>query len=205
MPLIYKIEQSNFKLGIWKITEDANFFYKKLGFCTTKKSVLKNTQYMASRLILKELDTDFMFSNCDDWSQEKPSYRENFFYFNVSHSGTTAIAILSKEKEVGVDIEELSERTINIKSKFLNEEELENLNSFSAKKQKDIISLFWTVKEAVLKWIGVSAFDYLNDITIQKYSTNDNGIIKVKLHNYKTILVKVHYFKHQNYWVSYCL
>jgi phosphopantetheinyl transferase len=205
MPLIYKIEQSDFKIGIWEISENADFFYNKLGFCTRKKSVLQNAQYMASRLILKELDAEFLISNCDDWSQEKPSYSENRFYFNVSHSGTIAVAILSNNKEVGIDVEQLAERIITIKSKFLNRKELNALTTFNAKNHKDIVSLFWTVKEAVLKWIGNRSFDYLNDITIQKYSADNDTTIDVKLNNYKTKFVKVHYFKFGNYWVSYCI
>jgi phosphopantetheinyl transferase len=205
MPLIYKTQHSKIILGVWEITENNVFFSTELKFCATKKSVLKNQQYMASRLLLSRLDSGFIIGNIDELSQDKPSYLDNRFYFNVAHSGSFAVAILSNEKEVGIDVEVISKRIVAIKSKFLNQEELGLVNKFSAVDQIDVVSLFWTVKEAVLKWTGDSAFDYLHSSTIQEYSPNADNTINVKVNYYETVMVKVRFFKIKNYWVSYCV
>jgi phosphopantetheinyl transferase len=205
MPFIYKIEDSNFKLGVWEITEEKDFFYTKLGFCSTKKSGSKRLQYMASRLILKELDSDFDYNNCNDWMLNKPFYIDNSYYFNISHSGIFVVAILSKEMNVGIDVQQYTDRINTIRFKFLNREEIELLAKFNRNEQCDISLLFWTVKESILKYIGNSAFDYLNDITIHEYNPNSNNSVFVKVRNYEKNAMEIKCFKIKNCWVSYCV
>jgi len=205
MPLIHKIEESDFRVGVWKITEGESFFSNKLGFCSIIKSTVQKMQYMATRLILTELNSEFLIGDIDDWSQNKPLYRNNYFYFNISHTSNMAVAILSTSKHVGIDIELISGRISSLKGHFLNNHELELLEYIDSDNLIEVISLFWTVKEAVLKWIGDSEFDYLYCITIQNYNLNNENIINVKLDNYEIISVKVKYFKLDNYWISFCV
>lgn len=204
MPLNFKIDHDNLQIGLWEIAEKNEFFHTSLGFCTTKKSLLKDAQSLAGKLILTELDSDFKINNCDNRTSAKPVYLNNQFYFNISHSGKNAVAILSKDKEVGIDLEFCSEKIIKIQSRFLNREELQLLNQYSVKNQIAIVTLFWTVKEAVLKWIGDNSFDYLNDIIIEKFDPNGEKKVTVKLKKNKNKFVDVHYFKFNNYYVSYC-
>ena len=204
MPLKFKIEHDTLQIGFWEITEQNEFFHTSLGFCTTKKSLLKDAQSLAGKLILTQLDSGFKVNNCDVKTSAKPGYLNNQFYFNISHSGKTAVAVLSKDKEVGIDIELCSEKIIKIQSRFLNREELQLLNQYSVKNHIDIVTLFWTVKEAVLKWKGDTSFDYLNDIIIDTYHPNGEKKVTVKLKKSKKKIVDVHYFKFDNYYVSYC-
>lgn len=205
MPLIYKIKQDSFQLGVWEITENEDFFVSRLGFCSLHQSVLKKLQYQASRLILLELDSNFNISKIDTWSQDKPLYFQNFFFFNVSHSGNFAAAILSKEKSVGMDIEFISQKIKTIKKRFLNADELELLKTCNGAEETEVISLFWSVKEAVLKWIGISSFDYLNDMSILGFNEANFGIIEVNLRNAHRSFVSVHYMKQGAYWITYCI
>ena len=205
MPLIYKIVQEHFQLGIWEIAEEEDFFVAKLGFSSVHQSHMKKLQYLASRLILLELNPSFNSSKVDTWSQDKPLYFQNLFFFNVSHSGNFAAAILSTKKNVGVDMELISQRIKAIKKRFLNVHELELLQTCDSAYETAVISLFWSVKEAVLKWMGITSFDYLNDLTILGFNTADYGIIEVNLRNFQQTTVNVQYFKKGNYWVAFCI
>jgi 4'-phosphopantetheinyl transferase len=204
MPLIYKIEEEHYQLGVWEITENESFFITKLGFCALKKAMLKKVQYLASRLILNVLDPKFEMSKMDTWSQDKPLYLDSHYFFNISHSGNFAAAILSKDKDVGVDIELISNRITAIKTHFLNTKELEFVEVFQQADQTEVTALCWAIKEAVLKWTGNASLDYKNNISIMAFKPKNTGIIEVNLHQMNTSFIKVNYFKYGAYWIAYC-
>lgn len=205
MPLVYKIEQRNFKLGVWEINESEEFFIEQLGFCSLKKSSLQRLQYLAARLILKKLEPSFRFDKIRDYKDEKPTDSSNLFNFNLSHTGKYAVAMLSKTDSVGTDVEHISPKILKIQSRFLNTEEINLIYCCTLEQQTEVATLFWTVKETVLKRIGDRNFDYLNDITIDDFELVDNGLIQMRIKNYSISNLEIRYFKIQDYWLSYCI
>lgn len=79
---------------------------------------------------------------------EKP-YIPNQDYFNISHSGDYVV-LAQAETEVGVDIEKINDRHLNVAERVFTERELLWMNEDS----KERFFILWTQKEAVMKAVG---------------------------------------------------
>lgn len=73
-------------------------------------------------------------------------------YFNVSYSGKY-FAIVISEENVGIDLEEIRERTIKDLITCFNEEERQIIEA--SKNSVETFLRYWTIKEAYGKFIGM--------------------------------------------------
>jgi phosphopantetheinyl transferase len=83
--------------------------------------------------------------------------------------------IVSKEHRVGIDIEIITPKVEKIKHKFLNEDELDNIQHSTLNTQH--LTLLWCCKEAVFKWYGTAGVDFKEDIHLKPFEINAEGII----------------------------
>lgn len=91
-------------------------------------------------------------------------YRENgkpFFpefpgiYFNLSHSGSIAAAVIS-DREIGCDVEEIKNADLRIADRFFNPSERDVIFSAPTSKEKEkLFFRFWTLKESFMKITGL--------------------------------------------------
>ena len=82
----------------------------------------------------------------------KPHLKENsHIHFNVSHSGDWVICAISS-KPVGVDVEQMKERNIDIAERFYAEEEYESL--LACENVSELFFKYWTLKESYVKAEG---------------------------------------------------
>lgn len=86
----------------------------------------------------------------------KPYLESGYLFFNVSHSRGWAAIAISREGEVGVDLEESSKILSfpDLASQFFSRAEGEMLFSLSEDKQRELFYRLWTRKEAFLKAKG---------------------------------------------------
>ena len=77
------------------------------------------------------------------------------------------------ENIIGVDIEEISEKSKKIKSKFVNHNQT-NLT-------KNKTSLIWTIKESVYKFHKKGNINFKRDILLQDFTPKNKGILTVYL------------------------
>ena len=106
-------------------------------------------------------------------------------FFSISHcKGAVAVAI--DDKEVGVDIEEISRYRESLESYVLNEEERNYID------KKDKFIEIWTQKEAVFKLLGTGITHDIKDVLknhpeINVYSEKiGNKILSVATYNQTT-------------------
>jgi 4'-phosphopantetheinyl transferase len=77
--------------------------------------------------------------------------------FNISHSGALAVCSLSPRFEVGVDVEEVDDsRSFEevVETQFTSYEQ-DQLAAYSGAARADAFFRFWTLKEALVKALGV--------------------------------------------------
>ncbi len=87
-------------------------------------------------------------------SYGKPYFKDNPFYFNLSHSNSEVMCLLSSS-EIGCDIESVSDPVYAIAKKRFCKEEANYLDSISDEKEKArSFYRFWTIKESTLKTLG---------------------------------------------------
>jgi len=138
MPLHKVIYLSNnTKLYLWKITEDFDALFKEVRL---KDSSLKRLEdmksqshqkgFLAVRMLLQHLDyTDFDLYY-DEFGKPhiKPqgcSIKE--VEISISHSNDFSAVVISEQK-VGLDLEQLKEKTLKIAPRFMDVSHLENLS-----------------------------------------------------------------------------
>jgi phosphopantetheine--protein transferase-like protein len=171
MPLFYQhnINDST-KLAVWHITENEDFFLEKV---TIKKEVThphKRLQHLAGRYLLQILHPDFPLHLIEIAESKKPLLSNGEFHFSISHCGDFAAAIVSESKPVGIDVELITPKIELVKNKFLSESEI-NLSTIN---NHQLLTLFWSSKEAIFKWYGKGGISFKKNIILDQLFMKDN-------------------------------
>ena len=178
MALVFKEQkEEGFVVGTWRIDENLEWFEKNFDFTEEEQTYYKEflvesrkKQWLSSRLLVKEL-----YPECGEISYNtdgKPFFRNKIAHLSVSHSYNFASAIISKTKNVGIDIEKASERLIRVKDRFLSEKELGDVD-----RQAELRSLctYWCAKEAIYKLHGMRKLDFRDHILIDPFKVEEKG------------------------------
>lgn len=87
-------------------------------------------------------------------------------HFNLSHSGTMAMAVFS-DRETGCDVERVQEARMGVAQRFFAEAELEELKRQPPGEKKDeLFFRIWTLKESYLKVTGEGMRIPLNSFSV---------------------------------------
>ncbi len=177
MPVFYELINDFAKIAIWHIAEDKNFFLKKVPLQREITHPHKQLQHLAGRYLLQYLYPDFPYHLIAIADTRKPFLLNEEYHFSISHCGDYAAVIVSKDHRVGIDIELVSLKVEKIKHKFLNAEELSNIQDSQFNIQH--LTLLWCCKEAVFKWYGSGGVDFKDDIHLKLFNLKDEkSVIK---------------------------
>lgn len=97
-------------------------------------------------------------------SNQKPYFKNNQIFFNISHTEDIVVCVATDINEIGIDIEKLQNININNFKNFLTGREWKTLMS-SQNAMYSFISL-WTQKEAVIKATGCGLSLHLDSFEI---------------------------------------
>lgn len=91
---------------------------------------------------------------------------------SISHTADQLIMLFSYNgKKVGVDIEKVREKVLNIKEKFLSKSELLELEGAGIEK----FTLYWAVKEAVYKASCLEGLLFAEEINVKPFDYSEKG------------------------------
>ena len=186
MPFVFNKNSSFYKLFVWEINESFNDLLslaklndeekiKMSGF----KSEQRRLQFLATRAIIKNQFAD----NVDIlYNSNGQPYLSNGLKISISHTKNYASVIIS-EFNVGVDIELVHKKILNIIPKFLSEKEQYNLNL------NDLNSLFlyWGAKETIVKLKNNKSYIYNRELYIEPFEAIDEGIFYGSINQNKVI------------------
>jgi len=124
MPLISILEpEKQSKLALWKISEDEEYFSDSLSLSTQEIEQLslinnknRRLEWLCTRYLLKQLLNKDIRIHYD--AHHKPYLDNNSFNISISHSKSLVGIYLNKEKYLGLDIEEISNKIDKISVKF---------------------------------------------------------------------------------------
>ncbi len=185
--IILKELAGDSKLGVWKIEEDESTLLSKLQLSQKEEEFIKNVSsgkrylhWLSSRVLLRELlDTkDFIDLNFDE--NGKPLLKNFDYNLSISHSEEMAAVIISKEGNVGIDIEFMDPKINRVAHKFMNREELDNL------KEKDEIQqmyVYWCAKESLYKVYSKKKLRFREDLPIAPFKYNKHGVVHGQILN----------------------
>ena len=190
MPIIHKIEKKNVTILVWEITEtleELQVLGKEIN-ATSHTSEKRKKEYLASRLLINEIIPNTAITYNEFGAPEL----ENDNHISISHSRGLVSIIISKQ-QVGIDIEEVSEKTLRLALKFVSAKNLTHLT-------KEKATLIWCIKEAAFKWHQKGGVDFIKDILIPEFSVKEKGQITTYFKKQELIL---NYQKINNHYLVY--
>ena len=173
MPLSYLSDDSLYTHVIWHCSEDINFFRSKLNLTSDELNILekrkhskKALEFLCSRLLLRlcKLDPNDLYYN----EFGAPILKSGKF-ISISHCKNYVTLLLSNQS-CGVDIETKRKQILNIKHKFLNPTDINNI---SVENISDI-TLIWTLKEAIYKLCQYPGIDFKDQILVSTIDIKNN-------------------------------
>jgi len=210
MALIYhKRTDPKTAFALWKIEESAEELLSQLQLKAHETAYLEkiNTgkrylHWLSTRVLLRKMLGDPAYIECLADENGKP-YLTNFpYYISLSHSFDYAAVMISEDKEVGIDIEQIKQKIGRISGKFMKAQELEFIST-----QNSIEHLYacWCAKEAVYKLQGKRNVSFKDHILIKPFTLNNSGTIEVNLSvNGTKRNFLVCYEKFEDYMIGYC-
>lgn len=167
-------------LGIWKITETRDELLDMLSLKTQEeahqylsnvKSNRRILEWLSTRLLLQLLTDDDKF--IDHTDQGQPFLLDNSFQISISHSKHYVVILLHKDKKVGVDIENYSDRILKIERRFISEREYIDPNNRVLH-----LILHWCAKETLYKLMNSTQIAFKEHLYVHPFQIEDKGMIK---------------------------
>ena len=168
MPVILKKQiNASVSVCLWQILETEAFFIENYTLHSEDLSSIQNIKLESRRLekwacraalaeLIGQKSIEIAYS-----SNGQPLSDHGAISF--SHTKDLAIVALS-DHPVGADIEKIAPRILNLKHKFMNQQEIKE---FNADDPKDV-TLIWCAKEAIFKWYEKGELDFSEDMVISK-------------------------------------
>lgn len=170
MPLLYQQNiNENSTVALWRIEEPEEFFLQKVSLQTEIHHPHKRLQHLAGRYVLQMLDPHLPVSKILRPKNQKPYLHNEPSEFSISHCEDYAAAILSTTEKVGLDIETIKPKIINVVDKFLTAGEKEILCHFISDPLQ-AYTVGWSIKEALFKWLGIVGVDFKKHLHIEHIS-----------------------------------
>jgi 4'-phosphopantetheinyl transferase len=195
MPVIYDIViDSSTRMAVWHITESESILSSRLILDKTERDLISNIkvekkklQWLASRCLVRMMINTPEFITMNNNESGKPTIHSTPHNVSISHAGNYAAIILSDNKEVGIDIEEQTEKVLQIKNKFLSTDEITWM-----KEEHSITKLMiiWSAKESMFKWYARGNVDFKKNLLLDEFHLENSGTISA-LFNKETFQKKV--------------
>ena len=185
MPLSYKFDSDNeIELAIWKISEDAPYFYNKLSIHQAEESIIEG---LCHRKLLEWLGSRYLLhlmsgrTNRDKFTKDihgKPHLEESNFHVSVSHS-KDHVAVVASSLLVGIELQHYVSKIYRIKHKFVNDKEIASIPD---NKTLEALHVIWGAKESLYKAYGKRSLDFKKNILIRDLDlTNNHGVFYGKV------------------------
>ncbi len=166
---LFKIPEFKKNIYFWHITEGESELIKNLNLPNSFKlkfqkikSIQKKKQHLAVHKILRSIKIDL---NSLYYDENGRPLLKNGDYISISHSYNYC-GVITDHKKVGLDIEKLRPKILDVSSKFLSKSE-----GFLIEKNIKNLTKVWTVKESLFKAFGQSGISFKNNIIINEINS----------------------------------
>lgn len=190
---------------VWKITETFNDLFDQVALTDSSlvrlnnmKSLRHQLGYLSVRLLLQQIklnDYDLHYS-----PNGKPSLKIlESPYISITHSGEFSAIIVSNQP-VGIDIELIKPKVLQIAPRFMNVLHLENLTDLEKIKKATIV---WGIKECVFKIKNEKGISFPNHIFESQFEPSQNQAKAQLQFNNQTENFQMFFEEIENYMLVY--
>ncbi len=180
-------------ITLWKIEESPSYFLDYLGINSIDLAKLSNAthplkqlEWLASRTCVKYSVEALNHPYCGIAKDQhnNPYFINNQGFVSLSHTNEYAVAVVSFEEEVGIDIEKISDKLSRVAHKFLSPPERLDAGDDLFK-----MCVYWCAKESLYKWYGKKNLSFKENIYIESFEEKPstlqgeifvNGILKTE-------------------------
>ena len=190
MPIINKIESEKITILVWEITETLEEIIALGEGINTDNytSEKRKKEHFSIRLLVNEICPTKTIIYNEFGAPEL----NNGKHISISHS-KELVAVIFSEKKTGLDIEQISEKSLRIASKFVSARNLIKLN-------KEKATLIWCIKEAIYKWHQKGEVDFIKDIIIPEFIAKKHGSVTAYFRKKE---LNLNYLKINNHYLVY--
>lgn len=201
MPLCYKIDNNDFSLGLWELTEDVSQMFAEFMLIAPKKEIHKvekfkyparKTEWMATRLLMYHLLDKVVEIDYD--IHGKPIILNHEQCISISHTRGMVAVIIAKNL-AGIDIEMVNDRVLRVEERFLSGIERNQIQEQN--KMKSLMA-YWSAKETLYKISGGKGLDFKKNLYINPFILGEKGNFtgEIVSHN-STVGYRLNYFLHK--------
>lgn len=160
-------------ISLWKIEESTSYFLEYLGINSVDlpersnaTHPVKQLEWLASRSCVKYTVERLEHTYC---GIEKDHHNNPYLidvqgFVSLSHTNEYTVAVVSLEKEVGIDIERISDKLSRVAHKFLSPTERTCAGNDLFK-----MCVYWCAKESLYKWYGKKNLSFKESIYIEPF------------------------------------
>ena len=159
-----------------------------------KKVKQLKSQFLASRKLITLVDSDLKVT----YKEDIPLLSDNR-NISISHSENIATILISENKGIGIDVERINNKVHSIKSKFLNQKEINYLSGYEESRN---LTKAWTAKEAIYKALRMPGIIFSENILIEEFNNESTtGIGKFISSDQETIF-KLYFYDLDDYCLT---
>ncbi|WP_209401733.1 4'-phosphopantetheinyl transferase superfamily protein [Pseudozobellia sp. WGM2] len=170
---IYKILKVNASttVYIWKVLESESYLSKGIVLtehCQTRMDGMKSELHRRAFLSIRHLMAEAGYVDADLYYDEfgKPHLKDGK-KISITHSNDFTGIIVSKDQEVGIDIEKQREKILRIAHKFTPIEEYRTIANTDALIRK--LTIVWGSKESLYKIYAEPGLSFIHHINVRDF------------------------------------
>ena len=190
------------RLWIWEITEEFDDLRSRLSLESEEVKTLdgfRNHNRKLEWLSVRALINDMTGTNSRIIYNEvrKPFLLDNSSHISISHSRNYTSILLSRYQRVGIDLEYMSHRISSIADRFINKNEKITSTTDLVRYH---LYIHWCAKEALYKICDKKNINFLENLTIEPFIPENEGIIVGTVDNiYGVDTYDLHYRRMNDY------
>ena len=174
-------------LGVWEINEGFDQLREQVFLSPDEEVRLasfrheaRKLEFLSVRALLQQMagrEARIVYDRTN-----KPYLEDNQYNISISHSGNLTSVLLSREKKVGIDMEQMTHRISRISHYFINPEE--KITEDETKKRYHLY-IHWCAKEALYKICDKNALNFRTHMVIEPFDPAVEGTIRGHVDNGK--------------------
>ena len=196
------------QLGLWEIVEDYETLFQTtylndddIHRLNTFKNIDRKIESLSVRALLQQLtrpDARIVYFG----RSRKPYIDDSSYNISVTHSHKYTAIMLSKDKQVGIDVEYMTNKIDRIAHKFINEREVVSNDPQERLKH---LYIHWCAKEALYKISNKEDINFKENLCIKPFEIATQGCITGIVNNHsRNEEYNIHYIFENNYILAYC-
>ncbi len=163
--------------GFWRVLEDETLLKDAVPFETVPTDVvnpLKRLEFLAGRVLIQALlqQWDIPYQGLTKDSFGKPFLTNSRLRISLSHSYPYVAAILHRNKNVGIDLEQPKEKLLRVAPRILADGELKDAGNNVVKH-----CVYWCAKEALIKIYGRKDLILSKNLLVAPFRLQEKGYL----------------------------